>query len=170
MRKFVLVLLAGLGLLMASGVSQADFGGVCPGGYAHKAAFWARSNKCGYYCSAEEERWQKFWHDYYHALHCFYKKLDKCDWVIYYKYHGYNLNGMGGGQAQCAPTPVYAPVTVTPMLQWASHGGGAGGCAPAGCGHGGKHFGCHKLFGCGGYGAGIYGSGTPNWCPSCGVK
>src|SRR3954466_13043788 len=128
MRKVVLVLLAGLGLLMASGVSQADFGGCCPGGYSPKWAFWARSNKCGYFCSEEEERWQKFWHDYYAALHCYYRKLDKCDWVIYYKYHGYQI---GGGQAPqaCAP-PVYAPVTVVPQMQWSSAGGGAPCYAP----------------------------------------
>lgn len=159
MRKVVLALMAGLGLLTVGGVSQADFDGCCPGGYAPKWAFWARSNKCGYYCSAEEERWQKFWHDYYQALHVFYKKLDKCDWVIYYKYHGYNLNGMGGQVCQ-SPPPVYAPVTVTPMLQWGSQGcGGAGGCYTGGGGH--------PLLNKSGYGAGVYGQGTPGWCRTC---
>lgn len=162
MRKFVLVLLAGLGLLMVSNNAQADFGGSCNscstgggascgnGGYAPKWAFWARSNKIGYYCSEEEERWQKFWHDYYRALHIYYRNLDKCDWVIYYKYHGYQI---GGGQApqNCAP-PVYAPVTVVPSMQWSSAGTGAPCYAPnGGCGFGG-HAG---------------NGGTPGWCRTC---
>jgi hypothetical protein len=162
MRKFVLVLLAGLGLLMVSNYAQADFGGPCSTcstgcntgcktGCASGCgtAFWARSSKIGYYCSEEEERWQKFWHDYYRALHIYYRNLDKCDWVIYYKYHGYQI---GGGQApqNCAP-PVYAPVTVVPSMQWSSAGTGAPCYAPnGGCGFGGGN-----------------GGGTPGWCRTC---
>lgn len=153
MRKFVLVLLAGLSLLMAGNIAQADFGGPCnscgTGGYAPKYAFWARSNKVGYYCSEEEERWQKFWHDYYKALHIFYKKLDKCDWVIYYKYHGYQIGG-GAAPQQCAP-PVYAPVYVTPTMHWSTAGAGAPCYAPNG--------------GCGPQGGN--GGGTPGWCRTC---
>lgn len=149
MRKFVLVLLAGLGLLMVSNIAQADFGGPCStcnsgGCGSGGGGFWSRTTKVGYYCSEEEERWQKFWHDYYNALHCFYRKLDKCDWVIYYKYHGYQI---GGGQVQnCAP-PVYAPVTVVPSMQWSSAGTGAP-CYAPNCGHGGS-------------------GGTPGWCRTC---
>lgn len=150
MRKFVLVLLAGLGLLMVSNNAQADFGGPCNtgNGCAPKSGgFWARTTKVGYYCSEEEERWQRFWHDYYNALHCFYRKLDKCDWVIYYKYHGYQI---GGGQAvqNCNP-PVYAPVTVVPNMQWSSAGTGAP-CYAPNCGQGHGH-----------------GGGTPGWCRTC---
>jgi hypothetical protein len=141
MRKYVLVLLAGLGLLMLSDIAQADFGccNSCgTGGYAPGCAFWARSNKTGYYCSEDEERWQKFWHDYYAALHCFYKKLDKCDWVIYYKYHGYQIGGGAPACNQCNQ-PVYAPVYVTPTMHWASAGTGAPCYAPSG--HFGGNFG-----------------------------
>lgn len=138
MRKFVLPVLVGVGLLMTAALAQADFGSACSscnstasgwcsplggagaGGYAPKWAFWSRSNKCGYYCSAEEERWQRFWHDYYKALHHFYRNLDKCDWVIYYKYHGYRIDG--GGQA-CQPcSPSYAPVYVSPTIYWSMPG------------------------------------------------
>jgi hypothetical protein len=132
MRKLVYVLMTGLGLLMANEVARADFGFCGQGcgntGYSPKWAFWARSNKVGYYCSEEEERWQKFWHDYYRALHCFYKKLDKCDWVIYYKYHGYQIGGGQPQPAQCAPQ--YAPVYVTPTMHWATPGSGAPCYAP----------------------------------------
>ncbi|MFO0814704.1 MAG: hypothetical protein U0796_15915 [Gemmatales bacterium] len=149
MRKSVLVLLAGLSLLLASNVAQADFGGSCNscntggGSCAGKSGFWSRTNKVGYFCSEEEERWQKFWHDYYKALHLFYKKLDKCDWVIYYKYHGYQIGG-GAAPQNCAP-PVYAPVYVTPTMHWSTAGAGAPCYAPNGGGQG----------------------GTPGWCRTC---
>ena len=157
MRKYVLVLLAGLSLLLASNVAQADFGGSCNscntggGSCAGKSGFWSRTNKVGYFCSEEEERWQKFWHDYYRALGAYYKRLDRLDWVIYYKMHGY-VNG-GGCQAPgggCAPMgpgcagcyyakPQYAPVFVQPQMTWGVAGVG---CQPAGCSTGGGGYGC----------------------------
>jgi hypothetical protein len=67
--------------------------------------------------TCEEERLQKFWHDYYDALNHYYKALDHIDWVAYYKNHGYQISGgccSGGG---CRIN--YAPVFVSPTMQWA---------------------------------------------------
>ena len=49
--------------------------------------------------AAEEQRLQKFWHDYYDGLRTYYGQLDRIDWVAYYKNHGYPLNS-GGAQCQ----------------------------------------------------------------------
>ncbi len=123
-------------------------------------------NPLGYYnnrCKTpEEKRLQKFWHDYYHALKCYYGSLEHLDWVGYYKNHGYPINSgcnMGGcGAPSCGPTgcgascgsngcnlgPVnYAPVFVSPTMQWAIPNCGANGspvCPTGyseGCGMGG---------------------------------
>jgi hypothetical protein len=96
---------------------------------------FAKRNKC---LTPEEERLQRFWHDYYDALKNYYCALDKIDWVAYYKNHGYQINGggygpgcgMGGGGCQRIN---YAPVFVAPTMQWAiPSGGGMGG---PGCGY-----------------------------------
>jgi len=52
--------------------------------------------------SAEEERLQRFWHDYYDALRRYYGALDHIDWVAYYKNHGYQINAGCGGPAAAA--------------------------------------------------------------------
>jgi hypothetical protein len=69
----------------------------------------------------EEERLQKFWHDYYHALKDHYAKLDRIDWVQYYKERGYPINV---NCPTCTPGNGcqrinYAPVFVSPTMQWA---------------------------------------------------
>jgi hypothetical protein len=132
MKKYLLVLVAGLGFFLTGPAAQADFGTCCYGGYQPKWAFWARSNKPGYYANCEEERWQKFWHDYYDALKCYYGRLDNIDWVTYYKFHGYQINGGAGGGGACNPycRPQYAPVFVSPSIQWAVPGGAP--CGPCG--------------------------------------
>jgi hypothetical protein len=134
--------LAAFGLFANVDSARADWGTSKYGGYQPCWAFWSRWHKCR---SPEEERWQKFWHDYYDALQHYYDRLDNIDWVTYYKYHGYQINGgcapMGGyGCGPCGPYgacgghPQYAPVFVSPAMQWAvpnSPMGGAG-CAPGG--------------------------------------
>jgi len=72
----------------------------------------------------EEERLQKFWHDYYNALKNYYGALDNIDWVAYYKNHGYQINSGCGGRIN------YAPVFVSPTMQWAIPSGQ--GCATPG--------------------------------------
>lgn len=157
MKRIVLSIAAALSLLAVANAAFADFGcggccdkgGCAPGG--QKYAFWARSNSCAPSCDVDEARWQKFWHDYYRALGAYYKRLDRLDWVIYYKMHGY-VNG-GGCQAPgggCAPMgpgcagcyyakPQYAPVFVQPQMTWGVAGVG---CQPAGCSTGGGGYGC----------------------------
>jgi hypothetical protein len=131
MKRFLLVLVAGLGVALTGTPARAEFGSLSYGGYQPKWAFWARSNRAGYYANCEEERWQKFWHDYYNALKCYYGRLDNIDWVTYYKFHGYQINGGGCGPAGCGAygRPQYAPVFVSPAMQWAVPSA-APGCAP----------------------------------------
>src|SRR5262249_36109373 len=99
-------------------------------------------NKCCLTC--EEQRLQDFWHDYYCALSSYYKALDRIDWVAYYKNHGYQINTGCGGCGPCGGCERinYAPVFVSPTMQWAIPGGGSGGCAPGGCGPCGGPQGC----------------------------
>lgn len=105
-----------------------------------KSSFWARVNSAAATTDCDEARWQKFWHDYYRALSAYYKRLDRLDWVIYYKFHGTQT---GGGH--CAPMgpagcghyqarPQYAPVFVAPQMTWGVSGGTCGqqGCTPVG--------------------------------------
>ncbi len=156
MKRFVLTIAAALSLLAAANSAFADFGcyscdkGACSPGM-QKWAFWARSNSCAPSCDVDEARWQKFWHDYYCALGGYYKRLDRLDWVIYYKMHGQIVGGpagcgpqggcmpMGPGNAGCYyAKPQYAPVMVQPQMTWGQPGAG---CTPAGCSTGGG-YGC----------------------------
>lgn len=72
--------------------------------------------------TAEEERLQKFWHDYYDSLRRYYAELDHVDWNEYFKKRGHKIGGTGPGCPDCKRIP-YAPVTISPPLQWAVPGG-----------------------------------------------
>jgi hypothetical protein len=89
-------------------------------GYSGYQPWWnifAKRYKC---ITPEEERLQKFWHDYYDAMKNYYCALDSIDWVAYYKNHGYAINGgCGGGGGYGCGRINYAPVFVNPSLQWA---------------------------------------------------
>ncbi len=138
MKRFALVVCAGLGLALSAGHARASWGAT----YSGWQPWWnicAKRYKC---LTPEEERLQKFWHDYYDALKHYYAALDHIDWVAYYKNHGYQINGGCGGGA-CGPCGRinYAPVFVSPSMQWAVPYGAMGGppapngpgCGPA-CG------------------------------------
>ena len=132
MKKFAIFALAILGLTVGGSVAKADWGTLHYGGYQPKWAFWTRHcNKC--YGNCEEERWQRFWHDYYDALQHYYDRLDNIDWVTYYKFHGYQLNNGAGCYGNPCCRPQFAPVFVSPQIQWAvpqgapyGYAGGAG--------------------------------------------
>jgi hypothetical protein len=142
MKRFAFIVCAALGLLASNGAAQAGWGSLCYGGYQPWWNIFCHKNKC---MTCEEERLQRFWHDYYHALKCYYASLDKIDWVAYYKNHGYQINancGMGGGPGGCQRIN-YAPVFVSPAMQWAVPnssmsgppvGPGPGACGPQGYG------------------------------------
>ncbi len=72
----------------------------------------------------EEERLQKFWHDYYDSLRRYYAQFDRMDWVEYYK-RGHNINGTSPAGPECKDCKriPYAPVFVSPSMQWAVPGG-----------------------------------------------
>ncbi len=115
MKRFALVVCAALGLLASSGVARASWGSMGYSGYQPWWNILAHRNKC---LTPEEERLQKFWHDYYDALKHYYGALDHIDWVAYYKNHGYVINAGCGGPGGCQRIN-YAPVFVSPSMQWA---------------------------------------------------
>jgi hypothetical protein len=142
MKRYALIVGAALGLALSSGVARAD-GPLCYSGYQPWWNIFAHRPKC---TTCEEERLQHFWHDYYNALKNYYCALDHIDWVAYYKNHGYQINANCGGPNGCGRIN-YAPVFVSPTMQWAvpnssmqgppSIGGcgpmmGGPGCAPGG--------------------------------------
>jgi hypothetical protein len=144
MKRFALILGATLGLALAGGKAEASWAALHYSGYQPWWNICAKRYKC---LTPEEERLQKFWHDYYNALKNYYCDLDHIDWVAYYKNHGYQINagcgpcGPGGGCGRVN----YAPVFVSPTMQWAVPcaascgppvGVGMGGpaCGPNGCG------------------------------------
>jgi hypothetical protein len=145
MKRFAICVCAVLGLSLSAVQARAGgIGDMCYSGYQPWWNIFAPRAKC---LSPEEERLQKFWHDYYHALKSYYASLDHIDWVAYYKNHGYQINaqcGVGGGG--CCPRINYAPVFVSPTMQWAMPGncisgppgaamGGYPGCGPVGYGN-----------------------------------
>jgi hypothetical protein len=119
MKRYALIVGALLGLALSGGSARAS-GPLTYSGYQPWWNVFAYRPKCQ---TAEEERLQHFWHDYYHALSKYYKALDHIDWVAYYKNHGYQINGGcygGGGPGGGSPCRInYAPVFVSPTMQWA---------------------------------------------------
>jgi len=120
MKRYALIFCAALGMALCSGTARADWGSLTYSGYQPWWNIFAHRPKC---TTAEEERLQHFWHDYYNALKNYYCALDHIDWVAYYKNHGYQINaGCGGPNGACRIN--YAPVFVSPTMQWA---------VPSGC-------------------------------------
>ena len=121
-----IVIIAGAMFCMAVGASQANasWGHLTYSGYQPWWNIFAKRYKC---LTPEEERLQKFWHDYYDAMRNFYCALDHIDWVAYYKNHGYQINGGCGPYGGGCGRINYAPVFVSPTLQWAVPAGMAGG-------------------------------------------
>jgi hypothetical protein len=128
MKRFALILCAVLGMVVGHGRAHAW----CCGGlnYGGQQPCWNCCNKKNKCLSPEEQRLQRFWHDYYDALQKYYGLLDHMDWVAYYKNHGYQINGGGCGANGGCCSINYAPVFVSPSIQWAVPTGG--GCAPGG--------------------------------------
>jgi hypothetical protein len=134
MKKFACLFVALLGLALTADTSRAaDWGSAHYGGYQPWWNIFAKRNHC---MSAEEERLQRFWHDYYDALRRYYGMLDRIDWVAYYKNHGYQINngGYGCGPGGGSQRIQFAPVFVSPTMQWAVPNSGLGG-APMGPGY-----------------------------------
>ena len=114
MKRFALLAAAVVVICLSSGPARASWGSLTYSGYQPWWNIFAHRAKC---LTPEEERLQKFWHDYYHALQDYYCALDHIDWVAYYKNHGYQINGGCGGG--CSQRINYAPVFVSPSMQWA---------------------------------------------------
>jgi hypothetical protein len=120
MKRFALLVCAALGVVASSNVARASWSTLHYGGYQPWWNIFAHRNKC---LTCEEERLQRFWHDYYDALRRYYGALDHIDWVAYYKNHGYQINAAcgGGGCGPCGGCQriQFAPVFVSPTMQWA---------------------------------------------------
>ena len=120
MKRIAVLACVVLGLALTAGQSRAGWASeVCYSGYQPWWNIFAKRYKC---ITPEEERLQKFWHDYYDAMKNYYCALDHIDWVAYYKNHGYQINGgccnpCGGGPG-CGRIN-YAPVVVSPNMIWA---------------------------------------------------
>ena len=123
MKRIVVLACAVVCLAICTGNANASWGHLSYSGYQPWWNIFAKRYKC---LTPEEERLQKFWHDYYDAMKHFYKALDSIDWVAYYKNHGYQINANGPCGAGCGRIN-YAPVFVSPTLQWAVPAGAAGG-------------------------------------------
>jgi hypothetical protein len=119
MKRIAMVMCAALGVLVNGTGVRAGWEGLHYGGLQPWWNVCAPHNKC---MTCEEERLQRFWHDYYDALSRYYRALDHIDWVAYYKNHGYQINaGCGGPMGPgCGPQRIqFAPVFVSPQMQWA---------------------------------------------------
>jgi hypothetical protein len=131
MKRYALIVCAALGMVMSSGMARAGGTVLTYSGYQPWWNIFAHRPKC---MTCEEERLQHFWRDYYDAMRKYYCCMEHIDWVAYYKNHGYQINGGCGG---CGPNGSscrinYAPVFVTPTMQWAVPNGCAAGCGPVG--------------------------------------
>jgi hypothetical protein len=140
MKRIAVLVCTVLGLALAESQSHASWSALGYSGYQPWWNIFARRYKC---LTPEEERLQKFWHDYYNALENYYCDLNHIDWVAYYKNHGYQINGgCGGPGGGCCGRINYAPVFVSPCMQWAVPncciGGppGGPGCYGGACGAG----------------------------------
>jgi hypothetical protein len=127
MKRIALLMCTTLVLLLGNSRASASWGQLTYSGYQPWYNIFAKRYKC---LTPEEERLQKFWHDYYHALKNYYCDLDAIDWVAYYKNHGYAINNCGPGG--CGRIN-YAPVFVSPTMQWAAPSTPMGG-QPQACG------------------------------------
>ena len=122
MKRLALIAAAALGLVLSNGVANAGFGTLSYGGYQpwwNPCAIGHRKCK-----TCEERRLEHFWHDYYDSLRKYYKALEHVDWVAYYKNHGYQINGgcgygPGGNCCGGAQRIQFAPVFVSPTMNWA---------------------------------------------------
>jgi hypothetical protein len=114
-----------LGLALTASQSRAGWcSALCYSGYQPCWNIFAKRYKC---ITPEEERLQKFWHDYYDAMKNYYCALDHIDWVAYYKNHGYPINqgcGPCGPCGQSCGRVTYMPVVVAPSMMWAVPSGG----------------------------------------------
>ena len=137
MKRFAIVLCAALGIFGSCRNASASWGSLGYGGYQPWWNIFAH-RPC---LTCEEERLQRFWHDYYDALRRYYGALDHIDWVAYYKNHGYQINAAcGGGNGACGGCQriQFAPVFVSPTMQWAVPNGclmgppGGPPCGPSG--------------------------------------
>ena len=133
MKRYALIGCVALGLALCSGVARAGCGSLCYSGYQPWWNIFAHRPKC---MTPEEERLQHFWRDYYDAMRKYYCCMEHIDWVAYYKNHGYQINGACGGCGPCGGTQriQFAPVFVSPQMQWAVPNGCGGYPGGPGCG------------------------------------
>src|SRR5437764_633606 len=80
MKRFAVLVCTVAGLALGASPLYASWSSAGYSGYQPWWNIFAKRYKC---LTPEEERLQKFWHDYYDALKNFYCALDHVDWVAY---------------------------------------------------------------------------------------
>jgi hypothetical protein len=115
MNRTLRLLCAVVGLGLAAGEARPDWGKLTYSGSQPWWNIFARRYKT---LTPEEERLQKFWHDYYDALRVYYAQVDRIDWAAYYKERGYQVSSCGlngcGPKVARSPAPAPGPVPVPP--------------------------------------------------------
>ncbi len=113
MKRIAVMACVVLGLAMSAGQSHASWSAACYSGYQPWYNIFAKRYKC---LTPEEERLQKFWHDYYDAMKNYYCALDHIDWVAYYKNHGYQINPPAAVPAVRAAAGSTTPRSSSPRI------------------------------------------------------
>lgn len=120
MKRYACLLGAALGFVLSHSAARADWNGGPPGGNADKSApplnklFGHRTD--GKKWTAEEERLQMFWRDYYRSLRDYYASLEHVDWVEYYKKSGYPIDPAFYNPQGLNPSGGAVPVPVMPGM------------------------------------------------------
>jgi hypothetical protein len=127
MKRIVIALCVLVAWVVGTSAAHASWSAACYSGYQPWWNIFAKRYKC---LTPEEERLQKFWHDYDEAPRHYYAALERIDWVAYYKAHGYPVNS-SCPSGNCGRVN-YAPVFVSPTLH------GSPPAAPAGPPGGGR--------------------------------
>jgi len=114
MKRLAVLCVLALGLALPADV-RADWSSLSYGGYQPWWNMIACRDKCR---CRDQARLQKFWHDYYQGMQCYYGTLEHMDWVSYYKHHGTPIGSVVsrcGGPASVQMAPMFlAP----PSIPW----------------------------------------------------
>jgi hypothetical protein len=124
MNRPILLVCTMLTLALAASRSEAEWGVQA---YSRCQPWWNIYAMRSKGLTPEEERLQRFWHAYYDSMRTYYQQLDHIDWVAYSKNHGYQItDGNCQGCKNCRRVN-YAPVFVSPTMQWAVPNSGTSG-------------------------------------------
>jgi hypothetical protein len=128
MKRLTCALSAAVALALGHSAVRADWAGTPPSGRGDSVPPLNRllgQRPDGKKWTAEEERLQVFWRDYYRNLRDYYASLESVDWVEYYKRSGYptdpafyNPHGINPAAVGQVPVPIHGgmPALPAPMV------------------------------------------------------